>query len=309
MRIQLLTRIRQDRSKHKMSLELFYAYYQITRQGYWKALKRMEEQGGVIERLTQEVEQYRQLDSRAGSRSMYYNMDIKHRYGLGVSKFEKLLSEQGLTLLPCRVRVVTTRSSFQSWNYENLTHGLELTSVNQLVVGDLTYIGVGGAVYYLFLLTDVYSCRIVGHCLDTRMRKEEAMRALNQWIEMRGADKVQNCIHHTDGGSQYFSGSYLKELAEHEIQVSAAKSCLENGYAEQRNGLIKNHFAPILRNMSEGTAKTEVARIIHFLNYKRKQKRLGWLSPVAFENKYADQVGPVRKCHDFTKGSKPKKGF
>jgi len=188
----------------------------------------------------------------------------------------------------------------QSWNYKNLTNGLKVTGVNQLVVGDLTYLKIGVKIFYLFLLTDIYSMRIVGHCLSDRMRKEEAMKALKAWIKLRRKENLIACIHHTDGGSQYFSHEYLRIITEHRIQISVAKNCLENGYAEQRNGLIKNHFIPTIRNTSESSTKTEITRIIKFINFERKQKNLGWLTPVDYEQKYANTSGPEHVCFDFS---------
>ena len=76
--------------------------------------------------IEMKVKDYRRhKDRRAGSRNIYYNLDIKSQYGMGVTKFERLMSKYGLTLLPLRVRVMTTKSCCQSWNYTKVHKGCD----------------------------------------------------------------------------------------------------------------------------------------------------------------------------------------
>ena len=253
--------------------------------------------------VKRQVRAYRQdQDRRAGSRSLYYNLNIKEQFGIGVTKFERLMSRYGLSLKPLRIRLVTTRSVYQSWNYKNLINDLIINGVNQVVVGDLTYVYVGRFCYYLFCLTDLYSARWVGLWVSDRMRAEDAAEALQAWIRLRGKDKVKGCIHHTDGGSQYFSNLYLGIVQEHDMRISVAKNCLENGWAEQRNGLLKHHLIPTAGLQSLQPFRNELKRIDYFYNYQRKQKGLGWRTPVEYENYIEDlQVDqrPLKQLHDF----------
>jgi transposase InsO family protein len=257
-----------------------------------------------MEEIEEMVTAYRlEKDRRGGSRSCYYNLLIKEKFDLGVTKFEQLMSEYKLTLAPLNIRIATTRSSLQSWNYENLTDGLEIQNINELVVGDLTYIIYGKDRYYLFCLTDVYSGRIVGHSFSTRMRSQEAKITLDRWITLRGADNVKSCIHHTDGGGQYFSSLYLGELEALNIQVSVAKNCLQNGYAEQRNGLFKHHLLPTVNKVKahpEYLSK-EIDNCIDFYNNERMQEALHWKSPVNYEcYLQTTNLRPVMKLHCYT---------
>jgi transposase InsO family protein len=226
----------------------------------------------------------RTKDRRAGSRSLYYNLEIKTLFGLGVNRFERLMAEAGLTLAPLRLNVITTVSCYQSWQYNNLANGLAINDINKIVVGDITYLFVGRERYYLFCLTDVYSSRIVGIHISERIRSRDAHHALDAWIQLRGAAAIRGCIHHTDGGGQYFSRTYIRSLVACEIAISTARNCLQNGYAEQRNGLLKHHLLPT-RNLSKPQLiRTELAEAIRFYNEERKQAGLGWRSPVEYEN-------------------------
>ena len=291
--------IRTSQDKHKISMERFYDYLGISRQGVHQRLSVHRTQSEMMQEIDVKVAAYRSgKDRRAGSRSLFYNLGIKEAYGLGVNKFERLMSAYHMSLVPLHVRVITTRSSLQSWNYENLAEGLELSDINQLVVGDLTYLSIGTQRYYLFCLTDVYSARLVGFCLHSRMRSSEAKVALDMWSTLRGKGHLRSSIHHTDGGKQYFSHIYMNELRDLEVRVSVAKNCLENGYAEQRNGFIKYHLLPTIRLTRGGYLTREINRIMHFYNHERKQESLGWKSPVEFE-KHVTQLKekPLRKVY------------
>lgn len=283
MRLPLLTIIRSKVVASDLEMEIFYRLYNISRQGYYQSLRKEERVGKMMLVIKELVNGYRKnKDRRAGSRSLYYNLGIKDLFKIGVTKFERLMSAYGLTLQPLRIRVVTTKSSCQSWNYKNLINGLIVNSINQLVVGDITYVSLGKRRFYLFCLIDVFSLRIVGYCFSSRMRKEEALVALEMLKDLRGYDNLRDCIHHTDGGGQYFSIKYLKALGH--LKVSVAGNCLENGLAEQKNGYIKNHLIPTMNLTKEEKLEQEISRIIYFYNRERKQAELGWKSPEEFEN-------------------------
>jgi len=270
-------------------MTLFYSFYKISRQGYHQAVSRHKAERLMIESIITEVQTYRlKKDRRAGSRSLFYNLDIKKHYKIGVNKLERLLSESGLSLMPQRLKVVTTNSVSQSWNYDNLTNGLILRGIYELVVGDITYLTIGKYRYYLFCLTDVFSMKIVGYCISNRMRKQEAMIALQMFIDQRGEGKLKRCVHHTDGGGQYFAAVYLA-MYPNWLETSVAKSCIENGLAEQKNGYIKNHLVPIIKFKELKYVKQEMKRLIAIYNTERKQEILGWRTPLEVEQQTSDE--------------------
>lgn len=291
-------------------MERLYEYLGVSRQSISKRIMHQYIEDQMMDDIRIQVMAYRESkDIRAGSRNLYHNLNIKEQYGIGTTKFEQLMAAHDLTLRPLKVRIVTTRSSMQSWNYSNLVNGIELNSTSQVVAGDLTYVRLGTKVYYLFGLTDLYSARSVGISVSDRMRAEDAYEALEEWIDLRKETGLKTCIHHTDGGGQYFSKLYLEKLAAHKIAISVALDCLQNGYAEQRNGLIKHHLMPTkgVGNLPE--FKVRMKEIIYFYNNERKQEGLGWRTPVEYEayiNTLSTESRPKMKLFDFETS---KKGF
>jgi putative transposase len=302
MMVPLLQSIKGRQGEHWLAMERFYRHVGISRQGFYQAVDRRQDEQLLVIEVAGLVHRYRQKkDRRAGSRSLYNNLDIKTRFDIGVNKFERLMSANGLSLSPLRTRVVTTKSSMQSWNYPNLVNGLTVRDINHVVAGDLTYVYFEGQRYFLFCLTDLYSARIVGHQIGFNMRSEDAKRALDIWVRLRKQENLRGCIHHTDGGSQYFSGLYLTELQRLGVLVSCAENCLMNGYAEQRNGLLKHHLLPTIKRGWGKELDKEMKRIMRVYNHERKQEALGWLSPVEFEKKISGMVDkPEISLYNFT---------
>jgi putative transposase len=73
---------------------------------------------------------------------------------------------------------------------------------NQLWVADITYVPTAAGFLYLAVVHDAFSRRIVGWAMETHLRTEFVLAALEMAIAQR---KASNVIHHSDQGSQYTS--------------------------------------------------------------------------------------------------------
>lgn len=274
-------------------MEDFYRLLGIRRQGFHKNLRAMVARQDLEAAIKSDVLAYRTKDARAGSLSLFHNLAIKSKYGIGITKFSKLMTSMGLSLQPLRVRIITTESCARSRQYGNLLNGLVIRGYGEAVVGDLTYVLRNQLRYYVFSLFDICSARMVGICGSDRMRAQDAAPAMEQWLNLRGEQNVAQSIHHTDGGGQYFSDLYLDRLQPLKVRMSVAQDCLQNGYAEQRNGLLKHHlFSYGYSDLKSFQA--ELKTVKRFYNYQRRQEKLGWRTPVAYEQ-YLDSISPNQR--------------
>jgi len=71
---------------------------------------------------------------------------------------------------------------------------------NRLWVADITYIPTWAGFLYLAVVLDVYSRKIVGWAMESHLRTELVLEALDLALWQRRPDAV---IHHSDQGSQY----------------------------------------------------------------------------------------------------------
>jgi transposase InsO family protein len=74
------------------------------------------------------------------------------------------------------------------------------TAPNRLWLTDITEHATSEGKLYLCAIKDVFSKRIVGYSIDTRMKSRLAVTALNNAVARRG--HVAGCILHSDRGSQ-----------------------------------------------------------------------------------------------------------
>jgi len=99
MKLPLLTIIKSRIKESEYCMEVFYAQYQISRQAYHQAMYRKGLLDTMMLEIKDKVRSYRSSkDRRAGSRSLYHNLGVKTLYGIGVTKFERLMSAHGMRL-------------------------------------------------------------------------------------------------------------------------------------------------------------------------------------------------------------------
>lgn len=229
-----------------------------------------------------------------GSRVMFYKLKIKE---VGVNKFEKIVSESGLSLVKRRKRIVTTNGVYEKSDI-NLINGKQLNNINQVIAGDITYLILNDKNYYIFTLKDMYSKRIVGLYGSNSMLAINALNTFKQARKLRG-DTIKDCIHHSDAGSQYKSKLYKKALTKMKMPMSIAENCLQNGMAEQLNGVLKNDYLD--REIKDvKTLNKELERVKYLINYERPVKELGYRTPAEFEDwLHSQETTPVIKLYDF----------
>lgn len=92
---------------------------------------------------------------------------------------------------------------------------------NELWLTDITEHKTGEGKLYLCAIKDVYSNRIVGYSIDSRMKARIAVNALDSAVARRG--DVAGCIVHSDRGSQFRSRKFLRALTRHDLLGSMGR--------------------------------------------------------------------------------------
>ena len=87
-----------------------------------------------------------------------------------------------------------------------IRHEFTAGAPNQLWLSDITEHWTGEGKLYVCAIKDVYSNRIVGYSIDSRMKSRIAVAALNNAVARR--DDVAGCVVHTDRGSQFRSRKF-----------------------------------------------------------------------------------------------------
>ena len=151
-------------------------------------------------------------------------------------------------------------------------------------VTDITYIKTHEGWLYLAVVIDLYSRRVVGWSMQSRMQMDLVLSALLMAV-WRRKPKHQVIIH-SDQGSQFTGHEWLAFLDKHNLEMSMSRkgNCYDNAVAESFFQLLKRERIRRKTYATRKDARDDVFDYIEFFyNLKRKHGKNGLLSPIDFE--------------------------
>ena len=204
---------------------------------------------------------------------------------IGRYKVRRMMRQHGLKTTWTRAFIKTTDSKHTMKMADNvLNQQFNPDHPNHAWVADMTYIWTASGWLYLATVMDLYSRKIVGYSLSSRMTADLVCTALQVAIHTRVPPK--GLIMHTDRGSQYCSQQYQALLEKHAIRCSMSHKglCYDNAVMERfflnlkMERVWQGHYA----NHQE--AIKDISHYITvFYNQVRLHSKLGYLSPNQFE--------------------------
>lgn len=200
-------------------------------------------------------------------------------------KVSKVLKTQGLRAIQPKSFVPKTTDSRHRLGYSPnlLLDTAEPTDINQVWVGDITYIPLqGGTFCYLASLMGLFSRRIIGWELKDDMTESLVLAALRSAVKER--QPQAGLIHHSDRGGQYAGNDYRAVLRRADIRqsMSRADNCYDNSFMESFIGTFKTELE-MTEYEDSHQARREAAEYIRYYNFERKHSALEYLSPDRFE--------------------------
>jgi len=261
------------------------AYHKKTKQHF---IKEVNEQ-----LIIQQVHTLRKEQPRCGTRKLLLMLQpffVQHNIAIGRDAFFDLLSKNKMLVRKTKRSVNTTNSKHHFRRYPNLAKDFTALKAHELWVSDITYIPLKDRFAYLFLITDAYSRKIVGHHVSDDMKVSSAVVALKKALDQKPVETI--VIHHSDRGIQYCSNEYVALLQQHHALISMTQSGdpLENAIAERVNGILKTEL--ISRSYEDiDKAALSIARAVIIYNFKRRHSSLNYQIP----NDVHQQKGPQIK--------------
>ena len=168
--------------------------------------------------------------------------------------------------------------------------------LNQVRVGDITYLRTWEGWVYLATVIDAHSRRVIGWAIADHMRTDLIQDALTMAIVLRG-DRPAAVIFHSDRGAQYASAQITAFAAAHGITRSMGYTgiCWDNAMAESFFATLKTEFYyrriwPTRARAIQGVA----AWIEDRYNRHRRHSSIGDLTPVDFEMQYSSQAAKIQ---------------
>jgi putative transposase len=264
----------------------------VSKSGYYNWLRLKSSPSSEKEKYWLEVKQkisksFHESFGTYGSPRVHDDL-IDWGYTISQKTVARIMREMGLKATQIEKFVVTTDSNHDFNIYPNvLDRQFNVKEPNQVWVTDITYIWTLEGWVYLSSVMDLFSRKIVGWSLNSHMKKELAIQALNMALVQRQPGK--GLVHHSDRGSQYCSHEYIDILKEKEMQISMSKkgdpydnACIESFHATIKKDLI---YRRRFKTRAEAI-KAVNYYISSFYNERRKHSTLGNKSPNQFERIY-----------------------
>ena len=173
---------------------------------------------------------------------------------------------------------------------------LDTGVLNQVWVGDLTYLRTWEGWVYLATVIDAHSRRVIGWAIADHMRTDLIQEAPMMAVTLRGP-RPATVIFHTDRATQYASKQITEFAAQHGIIRSMGYTgiCWDNAMAESFFATLKTEFYYRRVCLRKARAAAEVGAWIEGrYNRRRRHLALGQISPVQFELQYSTQHAEVR---------------
>lgn len=157
---------------------------------------------------------------------------------------------------------------------------------NQIWVGDITEHWTDEGKLYCCAIKDLFSNKIVGWAIDSRMKARLVVAAIEMAVARRGGN-VAGCILHTDRGSQFRSRKVHRVLARHGMvgsmgQVGSAgdNAAMESFFALLQKNVLNRRRRWATRDELRIEIVTWIERTYH---HRRRQAALGRLTPIEYE--------------------------
>ena len=214
--------------------------------------------------------------------------ELKNR-GFNASKntILKIMEEEHIRSL----RMDKNYHAFLNSDKKNvLNRKFDMDKPNQAWVSDVTYLQIDESrpkCYFLCVIMDLFSRKILAHSVGESNRKRLINLTLKKAVEVRGVHK--DLVFHSDRGSNYTSKSFGDLINEYGFIQSFSKpgTPYDNAVIESffQNFKIEcfNHYFNI---KSKKELINIVDEYVNFYNIKRSHSYLNYVSPDQYEERY-----------------------
>lgn len=230
--------------------------------------------------------------------------DRRTRQVYGAQKLQHDLADQGIRVGICRIKRIrrklgirckqkrkfkaTTNSKHTLPIAENiLGQQFKVAGPNKVWVSDITYVPTDEGWLYVAGHKDLFTGNIVGYAMGERLTRNLVSQSLIRAIAARRPP--QGLVHHSDRGSQYCSHEFRNILDRYVLTASMSRkgNCFDNAPMESFWGTLKQELVHHRRYRTRREAIQDITEYIEvFYNRQRRQARLGFLSPVVYEQRY-----------------------
>lgn len=260
----------------------------VSRSGYYAWLKRPESNRvNANRRLLEEIKKIHLEHKKVYGSPRIYKELLKRGWKCSKKRVARLMSENNIRSKIRKKFKPTTNSKHSNPVARNiLKREFAVKSPDKVWVSDMTYISTQEGWLYLCVIIDLYSRKVVGWSMGTRLDTNLLINAFIMACFNRNYPK--KVIFHSDRGVQYTSNKFLEKLKDNKFISSMSRKgdCWDNACAESFFHTLKMEEVYHQRYESREEARRSIFEYIEiFYNRKRIHTYLGDMSPEEFETK------------------------
>jgi transposase InsO family protein len=201
------------------------------------------------------------------------------------ARVRRLMRQNGLVALhPKSYKPQTSDGRADAPSPNLLKDALPPDKINQVWIGDITYVSCGTKWLYLAVVMDLYSRRVLGWALADHLRSSLVEEAMVKALKARQCPA--GLIFHSDRGSQYGSKCFRGLLKKAGIgqSMSGRANPYDNATMESFMGTFKTELIQDGSFIDERDAQLEISDYIdYYYNTKRKHSSIDYKTPNQFE--------------------------
>ncbi|MEU3464600.1 IS3 family transposase [Streptomyces sp. NPDC006733] len=199
-----------------------------------------------------------------------------------------LMRELGLVACQPRPwRLTTVADESAPSTPDLLTRDFTAEAPGRKLVSDITYVHTWAGFLYLATIIDCHTKAVVGWSMADHMKSSLIADALD--MANRNLDLADDCIFHSDRGSQYTSQELRSKLRSLGMRASVGRTgvCWDNAMAESFFGALKNELVHRTAFPTRAHAQRAIVRYIEvFYNRQRLHSGLGYRTPSEVQADY-----------------------
>ena len=208
----------------------------------------------------------------------------------GITVTERLVSEimhtNGWFSVKTNAKVLYEYSERRKENI--LKQNFNAERPNQIWVSDVTYFSFKARTFYICVIIDLYSRRVIAHKISKRNSTQLTKGTFK--IAYFSRNPPEGLIFHSDNGSNYISKSFYIYLKEFGVKQSFSRSRRphDNAVSESFFRSMKTEELYRYKFRSEKEFRKAVSDYIERYNSERPHTYLGYLTPDRYEQLYGN---------------------
>lgn len=163
-----------------------------------------------IEIRTNILQIYSETDMRLGANKIRIILERECGIKISLGHVYRIMKSMNLPIMS------TMKPKYRNWlisdeNCQNtLKQNFNPTHPNMVWVSDITYIKVASKFYYLCVIIDLFSRKVISYKISSRMTDELTIATLD--LAYQNRNYPSSVLFHSDRGSQYISKQFRKKL-------------------------------------------------------------------------------------------------